>query len=471
MKKILIFACGILGILSLNAQNETFPLLYSQYGINGTASYIGKAGAIGAIGGDIMASHYNPAGLGLYTRSELTFSSGMDITYTKSNFNGLNTHDSYPAYNYGNLGMVLDFKNSSKDAFKHVQVSFGLNRLMNFNNRTKIVRNDLNKSYIDAFVMDNIVNNQDSKNNFITSGVVSLDSNGTISSVYTNGTFNQIKSIRESGYLNEFSMSLSTNYENWLYLGATLGIPFGDYTCKTSFSEERYVAGQSTGYYTYNTEQDLSATGVNLKLGLIAKPVQWLRLGVAIHTPTYYSVKDDYYAEVQYNQWDGGWFPTLSYNMHTPFRFLTSAAVVLGNNKSKIAGTLSFDYEYADYSFMTFDMDDNTKTETELNNNIDNMFKSANTFRVGGEMKLDKMYLRAGYANIGNPYQSAINDGSWDYVTCGVGYKGKFYTFDLAYAYGKQSDGKYFMYSNDNNPITTTSINKHLIEATIGIRF
>src|SRR5574344_670086 len=111
MKKILFLAVGILGYLSLSAQSESFPLLYSQYGMNGTASYIGKAGAIGALGGDIMSAHYNPAGLGVYRTSEITFTSGIDITSTKSNYNGLKTNDSYPAYNFGNFGMVLDFNN------------------------------------------------------------------------------------------------------------------------------------------------------------------------------------------------------------------------------------------------------------------------------------------------------------------------------------------------------------------------
>lgn len=470
MKKILFFAVGILGFLSLSAQSENFPLLYSQYGMNGTAAYVGKAGAIGALGGDIMASHYNPAGLGVYTRSELTFSSGIDITSTKSNFNGFKTNDSYPAYNYGNLGMVIDFNNGKHSSFRHFQLSFGLDRLVNYNNRTKISRNGLSSSFINDVVLDQIVANQDANNDFITSGVVDLDSNGHISSVYENGTFNQIKSIRESGYLNEFSMSFSTNYENWLYLGATIGVPFGDYTCETSFSEERFVNGVSTGYYNFNTQQDLSATGVNFKIGAIAKPVQWLRIGAAIHTPTYYSVDDDYYSEVQYNKYSGGAFPTLSYDMQSPFRFLGSVAFVLGNNKSKIAGTISCDYEYADYSFMSFDINDNIQTETELNNNIDNMFKSASTWRFGGEMKIDKMMLRAGYSHIGNPYEKSINDGSWDYYTCGVGYKGKFWSCDLAYAYGK-NEGKYYFYNNDANPATNTTTYKHLIEATIGLRF
>lgn len=480
MKKIFVLAFTALAYLSANAQSELFPLYYSQYGMNGTAAYIGKAGAIGALGGDIMSAQYNPAGLGIYRSSEITFTSGIDITSSNATFNGLKADDSYPSYNFGNIGMVLDF-NNGKSPFRHVQLSFGINRLMNFNNRNKIVRNNLSSSFINDNALNLITNTDD---DFIRSGVVDLDTatnEDTISYVYESGTFNQIKAIRESGYLNEFSMSISTNYENWLYLGATVGIPFGDYTCKTSFSEERFVDGVSTGYYNYNQEQYLSATGINLKLGAIVRPVEWLRLGAAIHTPTYYTVDDDYYSEVQYNYTYGGWFPTYSYNMQSPWRFLGSAAILLGKSTGAFQGTISVDYEYADYSNMSLIIDDDVQTETTLNNNIDASFGGASTIRVGGELKYGRLRARAGYAYFGSPYESDdINNGSWNYITCGVGYKGKTFGFDLAYAYGKNSDAKYYMYdtydlatgvwNGDSNPAKTNTT-KHLLQATLSVRF
>lgn len=486
MKKIWILVLGTLTCFYAKAQSESFPLYYSQYGMNGTAAYVGKAGAIGALGGDVMSAQYNPAGLGMYRSSEITFSLGLDITNSNAKYNGLKADDSYPAFNFGNLGMVLDFNNGKKSSFRHVQLSFGINRLMNFNNRNKIIRNNVASSYINDNVMNQIVNNNDLNSDFITTGVVDTawDSQGcSISSIFESGDgFNQLKTIKESGYLNEFSMSLSTNYENWLYLGATIGIPFGDYTHKTYFSEERFVGGVSTGYYNYNTEQRLSATGINLKLGAIVRPIDWLRLGVAIHTPTWYSVNDDYFSGVSYyNSRADGWWPTFEYNMQSPWRFLASGAIVLGNNKSKLSGTISVDYEYADYSHMQFNDMDDIILETDLNNNIEEQFGGANTLRIGGELKYGNLRARVGYAYFGNPYSSDdYNVADWNYITCGVGYKGKIFSFDLSYAYGHTKDGKYYMYNiydqtnnywySDPNP-TKTESTKHLVQATFGIRF
>ncbi|MDO5760007.1 MAG: hypothetical protein Q4Q06_03170 [Bacteroidota bacterium] len=491
MKRIVFLITAFLGLAMVNAQNVDFPLMFSQYGMNGTSAFIGKGGAIGALGGDIMSASYNPAGLGLYRSSEFTFSMGLDMNSTKSTYNGLVSKDSHPYFNYGNLGLVLDFNNGKKSSWKHVQLSFGLNRLMNFNNRVKISRKNLSRSYIDANyinyydangdgVLDNGFETSDVvKDDFFQSGVIGLDDEGNLYSEYFNGSFDQIIAYRESGYLNEFTMSISGNYSNWLYLGATLGIPFGDYTAKYMFSEQ-VTNANGVGKYNYNTEQDLSITGFNLKLGAIVKPVSFWRIGGAIHTPTFYSVDDDFYQEVSFDYTSGGWFNPITYRMQSPWRFIAGTAFVLGNNKSPISGTISLDYEYADYSFMSFDMDNDISTETNLNSEIENTLSGASNIRLGGEIKLDRLYIRAGYAYYGSPYESKDNnDLSWNYVTCGVGYKGKVCNFDLAYAYGKQKR-KYYVYDEydsgsqtwqaDSSPSETTRT-KHLIQATIGFKF
>lgn len=500
MKKIAILALGLLSLSLGKAQTTDFPLRFSQFGLNGTASSIAKAGAIGALGGDIMSGNYNPAGLGLYRSSELTFSMGLDFTSTKSStYNNLMGKDNHPVFNYGNLGLVLDFKMGKKSDWKHIQLSFGLNRITNFNNRVKVNRQNLNRSYIEA----NYINNFDAdcdgvldrqydfenveKEDFFASGVVSVDDDYVLHSEFfqeadNSAIYDQAIGYRESGYLNEFTMSFSANYRNMLYLGATLGVPFGEYTSKYMLSESVFNS-RGTGRYSYNTEQDLSVTGFNVKFGAILKPVDFWRIGVAVHTPTFYSVDDDYYQEVSYNRTYGGWFNPISYNMQSPWRFIGSTAFVFGNNKSPLSGTLSFDCEYADFSSMSFDMDDNFYKENLLNTQIDNDYKGAWNFRVGGELKLDRLYLRAGYANYGNPYEDEnVNDGSWNFVTFGLGYRDKVISLDLAYVYGRQKS-KYYAYDEyyldqDNNGYWTSDSNpsevkqsKNLIQATVGFKF
>ena len=64
MKKIFVLALSICAFAGLKAQvSPDYSLWLSQYGLNGTANYISRSGAIGAVGGDVMSSHFNPAGL------------------------------------------------------------------------------------------------------------------------------------------------------------------------------------------------------------------------------------------------------------------------------------------------------------------------------------------------------------------------------------------------------------------------
>ena len=240
MKKIFLFVMGICAFAWAKAQlSPDYPLYFSQYGINGTANYISRAGAIGAVGGDIMSSHYNPAGLGLYKKSEISFSSGINFNFNDSDIEGISTNDNRTSFNYGNFGMVGAIKTGSK-GLKYMQFSFGVNKLRNFSNRMKMVRENVGSSFVDDVVMDAIVNNNDAENDFIRAGVVDLDSNGFISSIYESGTFGQIKSIKETGYLTEMSFSFSGNVDDRVYFGATLGIPLGYYKSTSMFAETRF---------------------------------------------------------------------------------------------------------------------------------------------------------------------------------------------------------------------------------------
>ncbi len=467
MKKLVVLALCICAAFGLKAQvSPDYPLYFSQYSLNGTANYISRAGAIGAVGGDIMSAHFNPAGLGLYKKSEITFSTGLDFNFTDSKLAGINSKDDRTSFNFGNLGLVGTLKSGSK-GLKYIQIAIGINNLRNFNNRMTMTRNGMTSSFINDVVMDDIVNTQNAEHDFITSGIVDLDSNGVISSIYESGTFDQIKSIEQTGYLSEFSISLSGNIEDKFYVGATLGFPFAYYKATEQFVETRFSdAGDNNGYYTYTTISELNASGVNLKLGAIYKPWQFLRLGAAIHTPTYYMIEDNYYSEVLYNRGAGSVAPLYEYDIQTPFRALGSIALVFGNNSSPIGGTISADYEYANYSSMSYGFENDIYYEREINRQIENLFRAGNTLRLGGELKLGMIALRAGYANMSNPYNEP-NDAALNCISAGVGYKGKNYSFDIAYS-NISGNQNYQMY---DGAIANISKSNNLIQLTFGARF
>ena len=468
MKKIVVFILSVCAFVGAKAQSEDFPLFFSQLGLEGTANYMSRAGAIGAIGGDIMSAHYNPAGLGIYRVAEMTFSAGLNFANASAFTNDLGLKDDKTKLTFGNFGIVLPIK-VDDSWLKYVQFSVGINRLKTFSNNIAMSRDILNNSFVDQVVMNDIIEYQDIENEFIRAGVVDLDTNTmTISSLFEAGTFNQFQRIQYSGSVNEFSLSWSANIRDILYFGVTTGIPFADMTTLTTLTESKIDSNDETiASYLHTKQQDLTSVGINLKLGAIFKPISPLRLGVAVHTPTYYSVTDDFSSIVQYDQTAGTIAPTFFYGIQTPFRFLANAAVVLGDISSSIVGSISADYEYADYSLMRFDFTEDVVAEYKFNTSIENIFRPAHTFRLGGEVKFGPFALRAGYAMQGNPYVEVQNDASINYTTFGFGYRKSKVGFDLAYVHS-MGDSKYYWY--DGTETNMTEIH-NIIQATLVLKF
>ena len=72
-QKYLLIILLFLSSIELYSQNEFDALRYSQYNISGTARYSSMSGAFGSLGGDFSGLSHNPAGLGMYQFTEVTF--------------------------------------------------------------------------------------------------------------------------------------------------------------------------------------------------------------------------------------------------------------------------------------------------------------------------------------------------------------------------------------------------------------
>ena len=137
MKKKFMLAMGGVFLTALCfSQTEIDALRYSQLQYGGTARFTSMAGAFGALGGDFSALSTNPAGIGIYRRSEFTFTPSFYNQKTTSNFMGNSLDDYKYNVNFNNAGIVLSYyEPESKNVWKGVMFGFGYNRLNNFNNR------------------------------------------------------------------------------------------------------------------------------------------------------------------------------------------------------------------------------------------------------------------------------------------------------------------------------------------------
>ena len=135
--KSLIAGLALLGWAgNVSAQNETDALRYSRTFLSGTARIQGIGGAQAAIGADIGSLAGNPAGLGLFRRSEFSFTPALNWVNTTSRVGNNNSNTGTRSnLNIASIGVVIaDRKEDSAPGdWRSGNFGIGFTRLNNFN--------------------------------------------------------------------------------------------------------------------------------------------------------------------------------------------------------------------------------------------------------------------------------------------------------------------------------------------------
>ena len=102
-KQILITGFGLLSVFSLTAQNDIDAMRYSQITFGGTARFASMAGSMGALGGDISTLSFNPAGIAIFKKTELSISTAVFSQTTSYVYKATTSSDSKLNFNLGNI--------------------------------------------------------------------------------------------------------------------------------------------------------------------------------------------------------------------------------------------------------------------------------------------------------------------------------------------------------------------------------
>src|SRR5262249_13854967 len=112
-------------------------------------------GAFGALGGDFSSLAVNPAGIGIYRKSEFTFSTSLYMNQTTSDFLGNASTENRFNLNVPNLAFVFSHKTKAekedKIGWKSVSFALGLNRINSFQTRSYFQGYNQNNSLLDHF--------------------------------------------------------------------------------------------------------------------------------------------------------------------------------------------------------------------------------------------------------------------------------------------------------------------------------
>lgn len=497
-------------IFRLNAQStyDVIPLFNPD--LTGTARFVGMGGAMSALGGDMSVMSVNPAGIGIYRSNDLAVTASVNTIESKATFLGNSLSKDKTFFSFDNIGLVFS-GNYGGDVLKFVNLGINYTRRNNF--RKDFAMNgwyaDGNGAalYSQQFQMQHLFDNSSvnigniSSSSYFNSswpwlpllagdaGI--LDETGEIMYYPTDATYYS----EERGGVDQVDMNVSCNIDDRLYLGVTFGMQYIDSKRYSLYGEYDDFGTIYTLENWYKTE----GSAFDVKLGAIVRPFVYspLRIGLAVHLPTYYKLTDYAGAFISgLDNGNGGYFEMdtrwadaygddyiVDYNVRSPWRLNVSAGYTFDDFIA-----LNAEYEMVDYSTAKMEYEDGPEM-TDMNDEFDSNMKTSHIFRIGAEMKLDDNFsIRCGY----NYMSSAFDKSAWKYIspysastvteyantldtnifTVGFGYRGKSIYFDAAYQYSMQK-ADFYTYVDPEIALPATDVenirNKFVV--TFGVRF
>jgi hypothetical protein len=468
MKKI-VFAVALFAIMGpVAAQEPADALRYSWSIPGGTARSQAIGGAMGSLGGDITTTFTNPAGLALYRTGDIIFSPAYQFGKTKASYLGTGLDSNFNKFSWGTTGFVIGNANRWNNE-RNVAFSIAYNRAADFNSNIQYrglnTKSSFAQQYLEEIGLNN-TNSNDVSNNYgygpslayNTFYIDSMHGAGNQVSFFSRASrllstgLLQQNTIKSSGGIDEIAFAGAAQVSKKVMLGGTLGINLLHYKRSSEFVEADATNNTTNGfdYAQVNENLTTSGVGVNLRMGLIYKPQDYWRLGLAFHTPTLYQLTDQRYVAITTNAERPGTgtltdnssnnYPNVGdfkYQFSNPYRLIGSVAYVLRETAdvTKQKGFITADIEYVNYKAATYKQttDNNYASDAgtvaylkSLNKAIDNSYKGSFNFRAGGELKFTTFMVRAGAAYYGNPYKNINGEkGSKLNLSGGLGYRNK----------------------------------------------
>ena len=525
MKKIITLAAlGLLIAAPMSAQTVYDAAKITNKDLNGTARFVGMGGAMGALGGDISTIGTNPAGIGVYRSNDAMVSFGFSSYGTESNYVGNKMNSDKMRASFDNAGFVLSSKIGNATALRYVNFGFNYHKAKSFYKNMSMGGNLGDYTQTDYMAAQaggikdwsgDIYTDPEvgwlsalGYDGYLITDLIAHNGQGDVPSGYVpymvggkqvknlngdlvyitpgeyggmfwggNGSFRS----EERGGIDQYDFNISFNINDRVYLGVTVGAYAIDYS-KYTFYDENYLdkAGNATGQgYNLQSWNKIHGSGFDVKFGAIVRPFEYspLKIGLDIHTPTYYNLDYKTNARLESDvlndldianesevgsgvigQYNVDTYDILKgdmvrqFQLQTPWTYNVSLGYTIGKDLA-----LGAEYEYQDYSSMKFKDQEGYSDTFGYENSTTSMLKGVSTIRLGAEYKVIPQFaLRAGYnytSAIFNsdaykdlPYNSIQTDTDFantkalSNYTLGIGYRGSMFYADLAYKYSSYKE-------------------------------
>lgn len=435
--------------MSVSAQDLFDIHRYSSTNYQGNARSMATGNSMGALGGTPIATSLNPAGLAAYPTSEFSLSLGFANPVVESSYLDSKRDNGKFSLNLPSVGYVFSEKNSSREKqegwiSKHFGIT--LNRVNGFNSETLFTgvntANSMtdffaddfeyawfNDPYIDSNTYGGMAWFAELIDPLVNEDGDTVDFAPSISDLQVND-MEQRQLISSRGNITELNLSYAGNYNDQILVGATIGFPVLNYREVRTFEEYNNLADVDN-YNSLTLKERVEDNGIGVfgKIGVIFKPVPFARFGLAVKSPTLYSVNrtfsttltadtDGRYSEITPVGYD------YNYIMNTSWEANISTAFLL-----KGIGFISADYSYYDGSLAGLRSEgSNGKLDYIYeNDDIAGGLQAVHKLSIGAEYTYENFALRGGYS-LATPgfkkgYQPDETMNSPETISFGIGYR------------------------------------------------
>ena len=484
-----------------------YALQFSSNDLFGSSRMLGIGGAQNALGADIGTQALNPAGLGVYRKSDWGLSLGTDQLSAQSQLQttveNTTTRSSDGNINVPVIGFVFASKEDDPDVNSWKNQAFGMSvtRLNSFDQSFNYKGRNRNFSFRNFLVeAANGTNYQEFANQF-DQGLVqnvfggayygyilnAIDESGNETQQSTYFTIDGDKDdvveeqVNQSGRTNQWNFGYGANYEDKLYIGGNLGVLSLRREINSTYTESLVVENDLTSF-SYITDEVTRGIGLNFSVGIITRPTNNVRLGFTYKSPTAVSLTEEFEARTVSN-FNNFLIPgtnvvlnelqfrtprsSFSYQLKMPAKYTLGGAYFIQKK-----AFISADVDFIPYHRMSLTSDFDPFTGD--NATINAIYKTGINFRIGGEYRYDIYRARIGFARIGNPYRKEFETTNiaQNNITAGAGIRLKDYYFDLAAVYSTQNRAyRSYSFNDGGEPFVDTRFSSTRLVFTGGIFF
>jgi long-subunit fatty acid transport protein len=240
-----------------------------------------------------------------------------------------------------------------------------------------------------------------------------------------------------------------------------------------NYNENVVSTDEDLRNWRYVDELNTRGTGLNIKFGVIARVQEWLRVGAAVHSPTYLTLSDQYttsmysdFRDGSHYEWDSP-YGSFTYSLRTPARYMANMAFVLGKS-----GLVSADYEYTDYSRAELSdtgIGEGYSFDAE-NEAVKTIYRGTHSVKAGMEWRLTEAFrLRAGAAYRQSPFESGVAVNTPELIySGGFGWRKDAFSAEFVLMH-RQRDESYFLY--DPSAVSETSMQQQRWAGLISLGF